>query len=90
MKQKPVFSWLSRYAILIAFLALIVIMAILSPAFLKLTNIMNILRQTSINGIVAVGMTFVIILAGIDLSAVQCWPLPLWWPLHSRIRVLTL
>jgi ribose/xylose/arabinose/galactoside ABC-type transport system permease subunit len=69
IKEKPVFHFLSRYAILIAFLVLIIIMAILSPAFLKITNIMNILRQTSINGIVAVGMTFVIILAGIDLSA---------------------
>lgn len=69
IKEKPAFRIFSRYAILLAFLVLIIIMAILSPAFLKLTNIMNILRQTSINGIVAVGMTFVIILAGIDLSA---------------------
>ena len=43
-------------------------MAILSPAFLSFTNITNILRQTSINGIVAVGMTFIIITGGIDLS----------------------
>lgn len=69
MKGKPGIHFLSRYAILFAFLVLIIIMAVLSPAFLKPTNIMNILRQTSINGIVAVGMTFVIILAGIDLSA---------------------
>src|SRR5512145_1466217 len=68
VKEKTGFQFLSRYAILIAFLVLILIMAVLSPAFLKPTNIMNILRQTSINGIVAVGMTFVIILAGIDLS----------------------
>jgi ribose/xylose/arabinose/galactoside ABC-type transport system permease subunit len=47
---------------------LIIVMSVLSPAFLKFTNVMNILRQTSINGIVAVGMTFVIILSGIDLS----------------------
>jgi ribose/xylose/arabinose/galactoside ABC-type transport system permease subunit len=69
MKRTPGYQFLSRYAILIAFLVLIIVMAVLSPAFLKITNIMNILRQTSINGIVAVGMTFVIILAGIDLSA---------------------
>jgi ribose/xylose/arabinose/galactoside ABC-type transport system permease subunit len=61
-------KYLSRYGILIAFLVLIVLMSLLSPAFLKTSNIMNILRQTSVNGIVAVGMTFVIILAGIDLS----------------------
>jgi len=68
MKQKQAILYLSRYGILIAFLILIVLMSFLSPAFLKTTNIMNILRQTSINGIVAVGMTLVIILAGIDLS----------------------
>jgi len=59
---------MSQYGIFVAFLLLIVLMAVLSPAFLKLTNITNILRQTSINGIVAVGMTFVIITGGIDLS----------------------
>jgi ribose/xylose/arabinose/galactoside ABC-type transport system permease subunit len=68
MKHKQEFEFLSRYGILLAFLILIIVMAVLSPSFLKFTNIMNILRQTSINGIVAVGMTFVIILAGIDLS----------------------
>jgi ribose/xylose/arabinose/galactoside ABC-type transport system permease subunit len=68
MKHKQDFSFLSRFGILISFLILIIIMAVLSPAFLKFTNIVNILRQTSVNGIVAVGMTFVIILAGIDLS----------------------
>ena len=68
MKHKQDFSFLSRFGILISFLVLIIIMAVLSPAFLKISNIVNILRQTSVNGIVAVGMTFVIILAGIDLS----------------------
>jgi ribose/xylose/arabinose/galactoside ABC-type transport system permease subunit len=68
MKHKKDFQFLSRFSILISFLVLIIMMAILSPSFLKITNIVNILRQTSVNGIVAVGMTFVIILAGIDLS----------------------
>ncbi len=68
MMRNQAFQFLSRYGILIAFMMLIIVMSVLSPAFLKFTNVMNILRQTSINGIVAVGMTFVIILAGIDLS----------------------
>ncbi|MEW6227956.1 MAG: ABC transporter permease [Bacillota bacterium] len=54
-----------------ALLALIVLcigLSILSPHFLKFSNIMNVLRQVSIIAIVAVGMTFVIISAGIDLS----------------------
>jgi ribose transport system permease protein len=41
---------------------------ILSPHFLTVSNLMNIAEQASINAVIAVGMTFVIIAAGIDLS----------------------
>ena len=40
----------------------------LTPHFLTVSNLLNIAQQTSINAIVAVGMTFVIISGGIDLS----------------------
>jgi ribose transport system permease protein len=40
----------------------------LSPHFLTVSNLLNVLEQTSINAMVAVGMTFVIISGGIDLS----------------------
>ena len=40
----------------------------LSPSFLSTRNILNILRQTSVNAIIAAGMTFVILTGGIDLS----------------------
>lgn len=53
---------------LIGLVGLAVILTILSPRFLTLANFTNILRQTSLNAIMAVGMTFVIITAGIDLS----------------------
>lgn len=49
-------------------LALIVFFSIASPSFLSLDNGMNILRQMSITGIIAVGLTFVILTAEIDLS----------------------
>ncbi|BES64261.1 ribose ABC transporter permease [Gottschalkiaceae bacterium SANA] len=52
-------------AILIVF---IIIMSFASDRFLTLGNISNLLRSTSIVGVAAVGMTFVIISAGIDLS----------------------
>lgn len=61
-------KYLSLYGLYFAFALLIIVMAILSPAFLKPTNIFNILRQTSINGIIAIGMTLVILTGGIDLS----------------------
>jgi ribose transport system permease protein len=57
-----------KYASFIALLVLILISSFLSPYFLKFQNLMNILRQISYTGIIALGMTFVIIGGGIDLS----------------------
>ncbi|MCB6365412.1 ribose ABC transporter permease [Intestinibacillus massiliensis] len=54
--------------ILIALLVLCVIFTINSPAFLTRVNMINVLRQISMNAIVAFGMTLVILLGGIDLS----------------------
>lgn len=59
---------LAKYGIYIAFAILFVILSITSESFLTTTNIINILRQVSIIGIVAIGMSFVIITGGIDLS----------------------
>jgi ribose transport system permease protein len=47
---------------------LCVILAIATPHFLTVSNLLNVLEQTALNAIVAVGMTFVIISGGIDLS----------------------
>lgn len=47
---------------------MVVVMAIVSPVFLTSGNIINIIRQVSLNGILAVGLTFVILTGGIDLS----------------------
>ena len=52
----------------ITLLVLIAVVSFLNPNFFTTDNILNILRQTSINAIIAMGMTFVIITAGIDLS----------------------
>lgn len=49
-------------------LLLCVALTILTPYFLTLDNLKTVLEQSAINGIIAVGMTFVIISAGIDLS----------------------
>lgn len=53
---------------LITLLALIVFVSCLSDNFFTLNNFFNILQQTSINAIIAVGMTLVILTSGIDLS----------------------
>ena len=59
---------LSKYGIYIAFFFIMLILSLLTDKFFTVSNIINILRQVSINGILAVGMTFVIITGGIDLS----------------------
>ncbi|RMF79801.1 MAG: ABC transporter permease [Chloroflexi bacterium] len=59
---------LGRFAPVIFLLVLIVIFYALNPRFLSQRNIFNVLRQVSITGLLAIGMTFVILTAGIDLS----------------------
>lgn len=58
-----------RYGIYGVLVLLVVVLAIVSPVFLTGANIINILRQVAVNGIIAVGMTLVIITGGIDLSS---------------------
>jgi inositol transport system permease protein len=62
------YALLGKLAPLIFLLLLVVIFATLQPRFLMGLNIFNILRQVSIFGIIAIGMTFVILIRGIDLS----------------------
>ncbi len=59
---------LKKYTPLISLLVLFILSSIASPYFLRTRNILNILRQSSYTGIIALGMTFVIISGGIDLS----------------------
>ncbi|WP_455174838.1 ribose ABC transporter permease [Azospirillum largimobile] len=60
--------FLSRNKPLVGLIVLMAVVAILSPSFLTVDNLLNILRQTSINAVIAVGMTYVILSGGIDLS----------------------
>jgi ribose transport system permease protein/inositol transport system permease protein len=59
---------LARLAAPLFLLVLVLVFALLEPRFLHPLNLMNVLRQVSISGLVALGMTFVILTAGIDLS----------------------
>jgi ribose transport system permease protein len=80
-----------RIGTLAGLLGLCLLLWILTPHFLTVSNLLNVLEQTSINAVIAVGMTFVILSAGIDLSVGsvlalagvvmatllhQDWPLP--------------
>ncbi|HTN52169.1 MAG TPA: ABC transporter permease [Anaeromyxobacter sp.] len=55
--------------ILLAFLGVLGLLVAISPqAFARPANLINVMKQASINGVLAMGMTFVIISGGIDLS----------------------
>jgi ribose transport system permease protein len=66
--MNPILRFLSENKSLVGLIVLIVAVSIASPDFLDIGNLLNVLRQTSINAVIAMGMTFVILTAGIDLS----------------------
>lgn len=59
---------LRRYGLPLALLAICGIMSVATPNFLTAQNLIIVLRQISINGILAVGVTFVLLTGGVDLS----------------------
>jgi inositol transport system permease protein len=61
--------FLRKYGIVVIFLAICILLSIISPAFATLRNLTNVVRQVSIIGIIAMGVTFCIITTGIDLSS---------------------
>lgn len=58
---------LKKYGMMITFILISILISIITPNFLTVTNILNILRQSSIIGIMAIGTTFVIIGGGFDI-----------------------
>lgn len=59
---------LGRFGLIIALAIAVGVLAMLSPQFLTPANLLNVVRQISINGMLAVGVTFVLLTAGVDLS----------------------
>jgi len=66
--NKKVKSLLGLLGPFIGLLLIVTIITILNPGFMTVSNILNVLRQVSINALIAFGMTFVILTGGIDLS----------------------
>jgi ribose transport system permease protein len=60
--------FLSNYAIFVALVAEFVLLALANPSFFTGDNLANVLRQNSFPAVIAAGMTFTILTAGIDLS----------------------
>lgn len=59
---------ISKYKSLIGLVLLCIVITIVTPNFLSVSNITNVFTQVSVNAIIAIGMTFVILTGGIDLS----------------------
>ena len=69
-RESPVLAFMSKYSILLILVGLAIVIAILSGGlFLRIGNLLNVLRQISVIGIIALGVTMCIITAGIDLSS---------------------
>ena len=65
---RSLLNLLSDYGIVVAFVVLCAALSLSNENFMTWGNWVNVLRQTSINGLLAIGMTFVILTGGIDLS----------------------
>lgn len=68
MKAQQRKNFIAKYGSLIALIALVIIISLIKPRFLSFINVRNMFRLVSINGLLAVGMTFVCLTGGIDLS----------------------
>src|SRR5690606_42134926 len=67
-KQARRYAFLRKFGMLAAFILIWLALSLATPNFFSLQNMTIVLRQVSINGILAIGVTFVIIAGGIDLS----------------------
>ncbi len=61
-------EWLARFGLVLALLIIGTALSLLTPNFLTTRNLINVVRQISINGILAVGVTYVLLTGGVDLS----------------------
>jgi ribose transport system permease protein len=67
-KKQKWFNYMGDYGALISLVFIVVLISIISPEFRTSGNFLSLLRQSSINGFIAFGMTFVILTGAIDLS----------------------
>jgi len=61
-------SVLQKFGSFLGLALIIIVITVLNPSFIEPSNLFNVLRQVSINALIAFGMTFVILTGGIDLS----------------------
>ena len=68
MNNRKAVNYIQELGALIALVLLVLVIGVISPEFRTVSNFLSLLRQSSINGFIAFGMTCVILTGGIDLS----------------------
>ncbi|MDR3702963.1 MAG: ABC transporter permease [Candidatus Sulfopaludibacter sp.] len=68
MEKPKIKSWPASLGLPVALAVLVAALSLARPNFLNLANLVNLVRQISINGILAVGVTYVLLTGGVDLS----------------------
>ena len=68
MKVQQRKNFIAKYGSLVALVVMVIIISLVKPRFVSFINLRNMFRLASINGLLAVGMTFVCLTGGIDLS----------------------
>ena len=66
--KKDVKGFITKYGVVFALVIVMVFFTVMKAKFLTVDNMLNMLRATSINALLAIGMTFVVLTGGIDLS----------------------
>lgn len=66
--ERNIKNSLLKYKSLFGLLIICIIISVITPRFLTIANLRNVLTQLSVNAVIAAGMTFVILTGGIDLS----------------------
>lgn len=68
-KKALLLSFFKKYGIFVVFLVMVVSLSVMTPSFLTTRNLLNVVRQISVIGLIAMGVTMIIITTGIDLSS---------------------
>ena len=68
MKTQNKLKYIQDYGSFIALILLVIVISAISPDFRTVNNFLSLLRQSAINGLIAFGMTCIILTGGIDLS----------------------
>ena len=60
-KKINIKSFIAQYGVIVGLAAILIFFTVMKAKFMTVDNIVNMLRQTSINGLLAIGMTFVVL-----------------------------